>query len=309
MSSACSRRWSSLGAPLLRANFPRAFLDVNREPFELDPRMFEGRLPAFANTRSMRVAGGLGHGSARRRRRPGNLRPAAAGERGDGADRRALQALSSRPARPASSARRGRHGHCVLIDCHSMPSSSLGRDAEMKADVVLGDRYGTACAPDSDRRVRGGIPRPGLSRGAQQALCGRLHHRALRRAESRAPRAADRGQSRALHERGEPRDRRRVSRARRRPCASVDRGRRVRTRRSRCRVGWRRSSPDRRASSRRARDPAKKKGHSRRSGPKSREETPKKGCGTATPSRSRNAQNKVRRTRSKAKSSARRTRA
>ena len=49
-----------LGAPLMRANFPRAFLDVNREPFELDPLMFEGRLPAFANTRSLRVAGGLG---------------------------------------------------------------------------------------------------------------------------------------------------------------------------------------------------------------------------------------------------------
>ena len=49
-----------LGAPLLRANFPRAFLDVNREPYELDPRMFDGRLPPFANTRSMRVAGGLG---------------------------------------------------------------------------------------------------------------------------------------------------------------------------------------------------------------------------------------------------------
>src|SRR5579872_4530799 len=49
-----------LGAPLMRANFPRALLDVNREPFELDPLMFEGRLPAFANTRSLRVAGGLG---------------------------------------------------------------------------------------------------------------------------------------------------------------------------------------------------------------------------------------------------------
>ena len=44
----------------MRAHFPRAYLDVNREPYELDPRMFEGRLPSFANTRSMRVAGGLG---------------------------------------------------------------------------------------------------------------------------------------------------------------------------------------------------------------------------------------------------------
>jgi N-formylglutamate amidohydrolase len=48
------------GVPIMSANFPRAFLDVNREPYELDPRMFEGRLPAFANTRSLRVAGGLG---------------------------------------------------------------------------------------------------------------------------------------------------------------------------------------------------------------------------------------------------------
>jgi len=48
------------GFPLMRAHFPRCFIDVNREPYELDPRMFEGRLPSFANTRSMRVAGGLG---------------------------------------------------------------------------------------------------------------------------------------------------------------------------------------------------------------------------------------------------------
>src|ERR1700730_3414808 len=49
-----------LGVPMMRAHFPRSFLDLNREPYELDPRMFEGRLPVFANTRSIRVAGGLG---------------------------------------------------------------------------------------------------------------------------------------------------------------------------------------------------------------------------------------------------------
>src|SRR5712672_879896 len=48
------------GDPLMRAHFPRCYVDVNREPYELDPRMFSGRLPSFANTRSMRVAGGLG---------------------------------------------------------------------------------------------------------------------------------------------------------------------------------------------------------------------------------------------------------
>jgi N-formylglutamate amidohydrolase len=46
------------GYPLMRAHFPRCYVDVNREPYELDPRMFDGRLPSFANTRSMRVAGG-----------------------------------------------------------------------------------------------------------------------------------------------------------------------------------------------------------------------------------------------------------
>ncbi|MBP1182700.1 N-formylglutamate amidohydrolase [Methylobacterium sp. PvR107] len=136
----------ALGAPLLRANFPRAFLDVNREPFELDPRMFEGRLPSFANTRSMRVAGGLGtvprvvaDGQEIYARR---LPVTEATARIEGLYKpyhRMLRGLIQRTARS--------HGHCVLIDCHSMPSSSLGRDPEMKADVVLGDRYGTACAP------------------------------------------------------------------------------------------------------------------------------------------------------------------
>ena len=136
-----------LGAPLLRANFPRAFLDVNREPYELDPRMFEGRLPPFANTRSMRVAGGLGtvprvvaDGQEIYAKR---LPVAEATGRIEALYKpyhRALRALVMRTARA--------HGQCFLIDCHSMPSSSLGRDAEAKADIVLGDRYGTSCAPD-----------------------------------------------------------------------------------------------------------------------------------------------------------------
>src|SRR5690625_4122320 len=49
-----------IGAPLLRALLPRAFVDPNREPYELDPTMFDAPLPDFANTRSPRVAAGLG---------------------------------------------------------------------------------------------------------------------------------------------------------------------------------------------------------------------------------------------------------
>ncbi len=46
---------SRLGAPLIHATFPRAYLDVNREPYELDPDMFDGPLPGHTNSSSPRV--------------------------------------------------------------------------------------------------------------------------------------------------------------------------------------------------------------------------------------------------------------
>ena len=49
-----------VGAPLLRAHFPRVFLDVNREPWELDPEMFAEPLPGYVKTRTPRIASGLG---------------------------------------------------------------------------------------------------------------------------------------------------------------------------------------------------------------------------------------------------------
>ena len=136
----------ALGAPLLRCNFPRAYLDVNREPYELDPRMFEGRLPPFANTRSMRVAGGLGTVprvvADGQEIYAGRMPVDEAVERIDGLYKpyhRALRGLILRTTRE--------FGRCLLIDCHSMPSSSLGRDNDARADFVLGDRFGTACEP------------------------------------------------------------------------------------------------------------------------------------------------------------------
>jgi len=132
------------GYPLLRAHFPRCYVDVNREPYELDPRMFEGRLPSFANTRSMRVAGGLGTiarvvGDAQEiyghripvddaiRRIEGLYKPY----------HRALRRLFTRIHRD--------FGAAILIDCHSMPSTAGAKDERPRADVVLGDRYGTSC--------------------------------------------------------------------------------------------------------------------------------------------------------------------
>ena len=135
------------GAPLLHARFPRAYLDANREPYELDPAMFAEPLPPHVNTRSLRVAGGLGtiarvvSDATEIYREP--LSYAEAEER----IRRlympfhdTLQSLLERTLQ--------RFGFAILIDCHSMPSVGGPTDEDRGADrpdIVLGDRYGTSC--------------------------------------------------------------------------------------------------------------------------------------------------------------------
>ena len=132
------------GYPLMRAHFPRCYVDVNREPYELDPRMFEGRLPSFANTRSMRVAGGLGTvarvvGDAQEIY--GQRLPV------DDAIRRieTLYKPYHRSLRRLFTRVHRDFGAAVLIDCHSMPSTAGAKDERPRADVVIGDRYGTSC--------------------------------------------------------------------------------------------------------------------------------------------------------------------
>ncbi len=136
----------ALGAPLMRVNFPRAFLDVNREPYELDPRMFSGRLPGFSNTRSLRVAGGLGtvprvvaDGQEIYRERMPVEEAMGRIEELYKPYHRALRGLLQRTLRS--------FGRAVLVDCHSMPSSSVTGDEAARTDIVLGDRFGTACTP------------------------------------------------------------------------------------------------------------------------------------------------------------------
>src|SRR4029079_6052479 len=132
------------GYPLMRAHFPRCFVDVNREPYELDPRMFEGRLPSFANTRSMRVAGGLGTVAR------------VVGDAQEIYDQRipvddALQRIESiskpypRALRRLFTRLHREFGAAVLVDCHSMPSTAGHRDERPRPEFVLGDRYGTGC--------------------------------------------------------------------------------------------------------------------------------------------------------------------
>ncbi|MBV9783892.1 MAG: N-formylglutamate amidohydrolase [Acidisphaera sp.] len=138
------------GAPLLAATFPRAFCDPNREPWELDPTMFEEELPPWVNTSSPRVGAGLGtiarvvaSGESIYRRK---LRFVEAENRVNGLWQPYHDAL-----RDLIAATRRRFGICLLIDCHSMPANGLGRGCS--ADFVLGDAHGTACAPHATRRV------------------------------------------------------------------------------------------------------------------------------------------------------------
>lgn len=136
------------GAPLLRALFPRAYVDVNRARDELDPRMFADSLPKGADARSSRVIAGLG------------VIPRIVADGQDIYDRK-LYYLDARrrlsmcydPYHQALSRLIDqacqRFGGAILIDCHSMPSAGGApmRPGERRIDFVLGDRFGSSCAP------------------------------------------------------------------------------------------------------------------------------------------------------------------
>ena len=135
-----------LGTPVLRAHFPRAYLDVNREPWELDPTMFvEPLLSDRFNTNSPRVAAGLG-----------TLARVVAENKPIYRERLTLDDARMRiegiylPYHAAlqkllSEAIAG-FGVALLVDCHSMPRLTRSND-RAAPDIVLGDRYGTTCAP------------------------------------------------------------------------------------------------------------------------------------------------------------------
>lgn len=134
-----------MGAPLLRAHFPRAYLDVNREPYELDPAMFIERLPERYNTTSPRVAAGLG-----------TLARVVAENKPIYRERLTHEDALMRiegiylpyhaTLQKLLSGTLSEFGVAVLIDCHSMPRLTRAGD-RMPPDIVLGDRYGTSCAP------------------------------------------------------------------------------------------------------------------------------------------------------------------
>lgn len=134
-----------LGAPLLAANFPRAYLDANREPWELDPRMFVEPVPPYCNIRSARVAGGLG------------TVPKLVGEGFDiYAGRLPLAEAVMRietvykpfheTLKRLLALTQAAFGFAVLIDCHSMPAGVRVSETGLRPDFIVGDRFGTSAS-------------------------------------------------------------------------------------------------------------------------------------------------------------------
>src|SRR6201985_1952810 len=159
------------GFPVVRVNFPRSYVDVNREPYELDPRMFSGRLPSFANTPPMRVAGGLGtiprvvgDGQEIYRERLGVDDALMRIETLYKPYHRALRRLINRVHQS--------FGTVVVVDCHSMPSIGVSRDEPRRPDIVIGDRYGTSCAPLLPDLVEEGMGSLGYSIGRNKPYAG-----------------------------------------------------------------------------------------------------------------------------------------
>ena len=134
------------GAPLLAAEVPRAFVDLNRAPDELDPAVIEGIARAPHNPR---VSSGLGV-----------IPRVVSGGRAIYRGKLTLTQVEARirqfwhpyhrALREVIEATHARFGQAILIDCHSMPHEALehhNRPGRALPDVVLGDRFGAAAAP------------------------------------------------------------------------------------------------------------------------------------------------------------------
>jgi len=149
------------GAPLIRAGVPRAFVDLNRNADELDPALIEG---ARSTGHNPRVASGLGviprvvaNGQAIY---SGKIPMVEATRRIDTYWRPYHEALAAQLDQAHLM-----FGQAILVDCHSMPHEamdSVARTGVRRPEVVLGDRFGAAAAPEIMDRVEAAFRAAGL---------------------------------------------------------------------------------------------------------------------------------------------------
>lgn len=159
------------GAPLLAAQAPRAFVDLNRAADELDPAVIEGIARAPHNPR---ISSGLGviprvvaGGRAIYR---GKLTLAEAEDR----IRRFWHPYHQALARLVEETRAA-FGQAILIDCHSMPHEAIEahtRPGQLRPEVVLGDRYGATAGREVMDRVEAAFAGAGLRVGRNSPFAG-----------------------------------------------------------------------------------------------------------------------------------------
>ena len=142
---------TGLGATLLLGRLGRAYVDLNRDPDDLDPSLVEGLEGRAASPRTAAGYGVIprltGDGRELYGRRLGLDEARARIERVHRPYHAALEGLMT--------AAHARHGEAVLIDWHSMPErATRGAGGARGPDVVLGDRHGAACAAPLTRRLR-----------------------------------------------------------------------------------------------------------------------------------------------------------
>jgi N-formylglutamate amidohydrolase len=151
-----------IGAPLLRARFARAYVDPNREAFELDPELFEGPLPNHVNAGSAKARAGLGTIPSRIGGKPIYRARLEFGE----AERRVRLAYWPYHQALQDLLRRARQefGAVLLLDCHSMPGFAANGPSppDGEVDFALGDRFGRSCAPAIVERVEALLRRQGF---------------------------------------------------------------------------------------------------------------------------------------------------
>lgn len=154
----------ALGAPLLSAVFPRAVVDVNRAPDELPPDMVDASAKL-----TPRAAAGLGIvPTYLSETQPIYEHPL---------DPEIVQARIEALYHPYHATLRevldeglARFGQVLLVDCHSMPGfAPMGA---RRPDIILGDRFGTSCHPDTLARIKSLFARAGYSVGVNYPYAG-----------------------------------------------------------------------------------------------------------------------------------------
>ncbi len=155
----------SCGAVFLQSLFPRSYIDLNREPYELDRSMLIGKIPSYANTRSVRVKNGLGtvarvvseYEAIYKTRLPVEV---------------VLNRIERlyKPYHAVLSQQLDKiykaWGQSILVDCHSMPSFAPVGRIHKQDDIVIGDRYGASC----DKNITMSIKESLVKRGYNVAL-------------------------------------------------------------------------------------------------------------------------------------------